>query len=145
MSQLLDGPMRPWDGVSAEEVRTLPEPDFKGFAVLQDSRIIDMRRWKPDAAGKQDSSSLVYGYRRLRVVRLHDNTKNDVFRIGVLATSPLTTIRFPRPEPPHLHPQLRMRNVEGTVPGDKKCQWQVSYNFANVRPGDLVDLTYEHY
>ena len=43
MSQLLDGPMAPWVGETPEEVAKMEPPDFKGFEVLQDSRILDLR------------------------------------------------------------------------------------------------------
>ena len=58
MSRLLEGPMKPWSGEAAEEVRDFDEPDFTGFEILQDSRIIDLRNWKPTAEGKQDSDFL---------------------------------------------------------------------------------------
>ena len=44
--------MPPWIGETAEEVRGQGEPNYKGFEILQDSRIIDMRAWNPAASGK---------------------------------------------------------------------------------------------
>src|SRR5262249_41140455 len=47
MSRLLESQPVPWVGVQAEEVRNLTEPNLKGFEILQDSRILDLRDWKP--------------------------------------------------------------------------------------------------
>jgi predicted acylesterase/phospholipase RssA len=142
MSRLLEGPIKPWVGEPAEEVRDLGELNFKGFEVLQDSRILDLREWNPTSAGKLDSTSEVYGYRRLKVVKRADNAGNNLFRIDVLATSPKTQVRFPQQQ---LQPQLRMSNLESSIPGDKQCRWQVTWNFEKVPPGEYVDLIYEHY
>src|SRR5262249_36806481 len=90
MSRLLEGPIKPWVGEPAEEVRDLGELNFKGFEVLQDSRILDLREWNPTATGKNDPTSEVYGYRRLKVIKRADNVGNNLFRIDVLATSPKT-------------------------------------------------------
>jgi hypothetical protein len=58
MSRLIDGPMMPWIGEVAEEVPTLDEPDLGGFELLQDSRVLDFRKWTPTAPGKDDPGSL---------------------------------------------------------------------------------------
>ena len=48
--RLLDGPVPPFTGETAEEIHgTSPKHDHQGFMILQDSRIIDLRRWKPAA------------------------------------------------------------------------------------------------
>jgi predicted acylesterase/phospholipase RssA len=140
MSRLLEGPMKPWAGDPAEEVGHVEDLDFSGFDVVQDSRILDMREWNPSAGGKLDSTSLVYGYRRLKVLKRADNVGNNLFRIDVLATSPKTQVRFPAQQ---LQPHLRMTNLE--VPGEKQCRWQVSWDFEKQPAGEYVDLMYEHY
>jgi hypothetical protein len=142
MSRLLEGPIKPWVGEPAEEVRDLGELNFKGFEVLQDSRILDLREWNPTVTGKTDQTSEVYGYRRLKVIKRADHAGNNLFRIDVLATSPKTQVRFPEQQ---LQPRLRMSNLESSVPGDKQCRWQVTWNFEKVPPGEYVDLIYEHY
>jgi hypothetical protein len=140
MSRLLEGPTKPWVGEPAEEVRSLEELNFRGFDVLQDSRILDMRDWNPTAAGELDSNSSVYGYRRLKVLKRADSAGNNLFRIDVLATSPKTQMRFP---PQQLRPHLRMSSLESAVPGENQCRWQVSWNFEKVPAGEYVDLIYE--
>jgi hypothetical protein len=76
--------MKPWLGETAEDVRDQGPHDFSGFEVLQDSRIIDLRDWNPKGSGKLDTTSEAYGYRRLKVVKLHGNVKTNNFRINVL-------------------------------------------------------------
>jgi predicted acylesterase/phospholipase RssA len=142
MSQLLEGPIKPWTGVAAEEVRHLDEPDFQGFEVLQDSRILDLRNWKPAAAAQSDSGSFIYGYRRLKVRKRPESAGNNLFRISMVVTSPKAQMRFP---PQQLQPKLRMSTVESAVPGEKKCRWEMSVDFQKVPAGDFVDLIYEHY
>jgi predicted acylesterase/phospholipase RssA len=141
MTRLLEGPTKPWVGEPAEEVSKPEECSFAGFEVLQDSRILDMRAWNPAAAGRQDATSLVYGYRRLKVLKRHDNAGNNLFRIDVLATSPKTQVRFPEQQ---LQAQLRMSNLESTAPGEKRTRWQATWNFEKVPAGEYVDLIYEH-
>src|SRR5262249_22746358 len=95
MTRLLNGPMKPFPGEPAEEIPIAEPHDYAGFEVLQDSRILDLRAGNPTAAGKTDATSLVYGYRRMKVVKRHDNVGNHVFRVDVLTTHPKTQIRFP--------------------------------------------------
>ena len=71
------------------------EPDLTGFEILQDSRILDLRSWKPAKSGESDAGSLVFGYRRLKVFKQPENAGNNLFRVHLLATSPQTAVRFP--------------------------------------------------
>ncbi len=143
MTALLEGPMTPWPAAPFEEVRTLEEPDYTGFEVLQDSRIIDMRAWDPSpAAAKNDARNIVYGYRRLKVLKLPENTDNNLFRYSLLAISPSTHVRFP---PQLLPSKLRMCNVEDLIDGQRQCRWQGTVDFSKVPAGDFVDILYEHY
>ena len=117
MSSLLEGRMTPWTGETGEEVRHLDEPDFKGFEILQDSRIIDMRAWKPTGAGKSDSSSLVYGYRRLKILKRPENTGNNLFRDRPASDESEAQVRFP--EQQIAAEAAREGNVESPVSGEK--------------------------
>ncbi|MGH7171623.1 MAG: patatin-like phospholipase family protein [Gemmataceae bacterium] len=142
MSNLLETPIKPWDGEAAEEVVKLDKPDYTGFTILQDTRIIDMRAWNPEASGKGKASSLVYGYRRVRIRKKRDNDNINFFRFSLLPTWPTAQVRFP---PQQLEQKLRMSVVESAVPGEKKTHWQTSADFHNVPPGEIVDLVYEQY
>jgi hypothetical protein len=140
MSRLLEGPMKPWIGEAADNVR-LDEPDFHGFEILQDSRIIDMRAWNPETSGKNDSDSLVYGYRRVKILKRPEYAGNNLFRIWALATHPKAQLRFPVQD---VQPKLRMMSVDSAVAGEKKVRWEVNVDVSKVPAGEFVDLTYEH-
>ena len=58
MSRPARGHPEPWTGETAEEVHQPRRAGLRGFEILQDSRILDMRSWKPgESHGKSDSSS----------------------------------------------------------------------------------------
>lgn len=138
LSQLMAGPAKPFRGESSEEVRSIEPPNYKGFSIVQDSRILDLRPWNPS-----DSTSLVYGYRHLRVLKNSDNTENDVFRILQFTThDPEAQFRFP---PSHYQPRLRRMCVENTRTQETSCQFEVSIDLSKVPNGQVVDVIYEHY
>jgi hypothetical protein len=140
ISRLLETKPAPFVGVAPEEVQTLDEPDLNGFQILQDSRILDLRGWKPVESGKSDPGSWVYGYRRLKVAK---QSKNDAiaFRVQLLPTSPKTSVRFPRQQ---LQPKLVKADRESSVPGQRECRWQASFDFQKMAAGDLIDLLVEY-
>jgi hypothetical protein len=129
-----------WAGEHAEKVRNLDEPDVKGFDILQDSRIFDLRDWQPGSSGKAASDSLARVYRRLKVVKQRENTGNNLFRLHLLPTSPTAAMRFP---PQLLQPRLRVCDVESSVPGEDESRWEASFDFRRVPPGEYVDLIVE--
>src|SRR5262249_34248871 len=139
MSRLLKGPVELWTGETAEELPSSDTPDRTGFTILQDLRIIDLRRWKQ--AADKDTDSYIYGYRRLKVRREPDNPTNSVFRISVLALSPDTRVRFPAQE---LTPKLYSRVVNVSGRGEKLTHWEVGTDFQKVPVGDFADIIYEH-
>jgi hypothetical protein len=142
MSRLLEGKQQPWKGEPAEEVPNFEDPEIKGFEVLQDSRIMDLRSWKPVDAGQSDPSSLVFGYRRLKVVKLPENARNNLFSVSLLATSPTTAVRFPSQQ---LQPNLSMTRREDAAPDQKEYHWRASYDFQHVPTGEFVDLLVEYH
>jgi len=99
LSKMLDDKPATWTGEHAERVRNLDEPDLKGFEILQDSRIFDLRSWQP-ASGSSDQTPQSHIYRRLKVVKQRENTGNNVFRVRLLPTSPKTEVRFPAQQLP---------------------------------------------
>ena len=133
MSQLVDGTPEPFVGAKTELTSAKGEADLTGYTILQDLRILDLRRWNPDSA---DPESYVYGYRRLKV-RKDSNEQND-FRINVLATSPSTQVRFP---PQQLRPKLYSRSIKA---GSELRQWEVGADFQRIPLGQSVDIVYEH-
>jgi predicted acylesterase/phospholipase RssA len=139
--QLMRAPMRSFKGVAVEEVAKLDPLDYKGFIILQDSCIIDLRPWNPTGAGKTDAASLVYGYRRLKVQKT-ENHGNNVFRVTTLATHPKSQFRFP---PQRFQPRLHQMVVENSNAQEKKCLFEVGVDLSKVPTGQVVDVIYEHY
>jgi hypothetical protein len=142
MSQLLEGRQEPWIGVPAEEVPRFDETDLQGFEIVQDSRIKDLRRWKPLQSAEDDPGSLVFCYRRLKVFKQPEKAGNNLLRVDLLATSPRTAVRFP---PQQLEPKLVTSRVEGSTSAEKESRWFASYDFQHVPAGEFVDLIVEYY
>jgi hypothetical protein len=82
----------------------------------------------------------MYAYRRLRVVRQPEKAGSDFFHIRLAPTSPKTQVRFPNQQ---LQTKLRMSPVQNSVPVQKSCRWEASFDMRTVPAGDLVDLIYE--
>ncbi|MGE5801152.1 MAG: patatin-like phospholipase family protein [Gemmatimonadota bacterium] len=139
MSRLIQGPVKPWVGVTATAIPEHAVRDNRGFTVLQDLRIIDLRKWKPVAAG--DSQAYVYGYRRLKVLRQKDDTVHHFFTTSVPAVSPNTQVRFP---PQVVTPTLHSRSLEDSAGGGRRTHWEVHVDFTKVPRGEAVDVMFEH-
>jgi len=142
MSRLLEGTQEPWIGEHAEEVRSFDETDLPGFEVLQDSRMFDLRSWKPVKSGESDTRSLVFYYRRLKVFKQPENAGSNVFHVYLVGTSPQTAVRFP---PQQLQPKLCMSRTEGSTSAEKEYHWRASYDFQHVPAGEFVDLLVEYH
>ena len=141
MSQLVGGPMRTFNGVRAEDVPQLEPADYKGFNILQDARIVDLRSWNPNREGKNDSSSVVYGYRRLKVQRIGKDA-NDEFRVASIVSDPDAHFRFP---PQKYPPKLRRKVVENPNAAEKTAQFDISVDLSKAPSGQVVDVIYEHF
>jgi hypothetical protein len=142
MTLLMEGPVTPWIGEKFEELRADDKADLKGFQILQDLRIIDLRKWKPATESSSGSDPFIYGYRRLKVQKKPGNTSDNLFRISVLAISPMTQVRFP---PQQLAPKLYRRNLEHSGQGETKLMhWEVGADFQKVPADNPVDVVYEH-
>ena len=137
MRQLMAGPIKPFKGEPSEEVRSIEPPNYKGFSILQDSCILDLRPWNPS-----DSTSLVYGYRGLKVLKNSGNSGSDVFRTVALTTHPEAHIRFP---PSQYRPRLRRMYVKNSDTQESSCQFEVSLDLSKVPNGQVVDVIYEYY
>ena len=81
MSLLLEGPMPPFVGEAAEEVPRLDEPDLDGFRAPPGLARPRLPQVDPDRVRAGASGSLVYGYRRLKILRQPENTGNTLFRM----------------------------------------------------------------
>jgi hypothetical protein len=139
LSQMLENRPAPWPDEPAEEVSHLDGPDLKGFDILQDSRIVDLRNWRPGRARTGDQTALVH--RRLKVVKESENNENNLFRLHLLPTSPKAVFHFPAQR---LQPRLRKSAVGSSVPGQEECYWEASFDFEGVPPGEFIDLLVEY-
>ena len=136
LSQLMAGPIEPFPGEVSEEVQSLEPPNYQGFTVLQDSCILDLRPWN-----SKDPTALVYGSRRLKVLKDSDNAGNDIFRVVALQAQPDAQFRFP---PLQFQPKLR-RCMENSSTQAKSYDYEVSVDLSKAPRGQVVDLVYEHY
>ncbi len=141
MCRLLDGTTQPWIGEAAEEIRGFSEPNYKGFEILQDSRIIDMRSWNPSMSAKNDSNSAVYGYRRIKIQKKPEHAGKNLFRLAALSTHPNAQLRFPLQE---VQPKLHLATLDSTIQGEKRVRWEVSVDVSRMLKGEVTDLSYEH-
>jgi predicted acylesterase/phospholipase RssA len=137
MSLLMAGPIKPFHGEPSEEVPSIEPPNYKGFSILQDSYILDLRPWNPS-----DPTSLVYGYRGLKVLKNADNNGSDIFRTVALTTHPEAQFRFP---PSQYRPRLRRTYVKNADTQEASCQFEVSIDLSKMPNGQIVDVVYEHY
>jgi hypothetical protein len=143
MTRLMEGPVKPWTGEkNAEELQPDDKVDLTGFQILQDLRIIDLRKWTPVEESGDASDAFIYGYRRLKVLKKPGNTSNNLFRVSVLALSPETQVRFP---PQQLEPKLYRRSLEGSHQGkEKSVHWEIGADLQKIPTGNSVDIIYEH-
>jgi len=139
MSRLMEGPVARFASVKATPLPENTIFDPRGFTILQDLRMIDLRRWF--GAHSSAAESYMYGYRRLKIRRDPGNTSNHVFRTSVLAFSPETLVRFPAQD---LEPTLYAQNMGTDARGQKMVHWTVGVDMRRVPPGDFVELIYEH-
>ena len=63
--------------------------------LFDEASAIPAKIWEVAEGGKTDANSLVYGYRRLKVLKDADATGNNVFRMTALPTHPESQFRFP--------------------------------------------------
>lgn len=138
LRKLMAGPVKPFKGESSEEVRSIEPPNYKGFSILLDSCILDLRPWNPS-----DSTSLVYGYRHLKVQKSCDNTENETFRMIALTThAEAAQFRFPPSQYQH---SLRQASAENSKKREMSCHFEVSVDLSKVPNGQVVDVGYEHF
>lgn len=137
LGRMLDkGVMKPWKGVEVEEGRDAAEPDFRGFKILHDSRITDLRAWNPAAAGKINADSRIYTYRRLLVVKQPDNEEHPLFTTRLILSGSEGQVRFP--------PQQVPGRVRKTALKDGgSYRWEAIFDFARVPAGKPVELLIE--
>ena len=138
MNMLLKGPMQPWEGIQAEEVQRFDDVDLNGFIVLQDSRILDLREWMPGT--DESDSNFVYGYQRLKVMQVAENSESTNFHLRLLPVAANSQFRFPSQ---NLVPALRSTTIETADSSLKRTAWEAVVDFSKTLKGELVDIVLE--
>jgi hypothetical protein len=138
MRKLLEeGPSPSFVGMPAEEVPQLAPPDYSGFEVIADTRILDFRAWK-DTAGQAAERSWAYGYRRLRVQKKEPNANRFVFRIR----TPTTRIDL-RTLDKRIPASLRLWRDTTSAEGKQTHVFEVAFDLSKVPAHAVVDLPIE--
>jgi hypothetical protein len=133
---LQEGPSSSFAGMPAEEVQELAPPDFNGFEVIADTRILDFRAWK-NTAGRAERS-WVYGYRRLRVQKKDQTANQFVFRIRTPTTRlDLRTLNKRIPA------SLRLYRDTASPEGKQMHVFEVAFDLSMVPAREVVDLPTE--
>ena len=102
-------------GRGSSQLRGVRISRVSGFSRTRAS--FDLRGWKPVKAAESDPSSLVFGYRRLKVFKQPEKAGDNLFHVYLLGTSPKTAVRFPTQQ---LQPKLSMCRVEDASPAVRK-------------------------
>ena len=139
MNMLLKGPIQPWEGIQAEQVQHFDEVDYNGFTILQDSHILDLRKWKPGT--DESDANFVYGYERLKVMRVAENSENTDFHLRLRPLAANSQFRFP---PQELTPALRSTTIETADSSLKRTAWEALVDFSKTPKGELVDIVHEY-
>jgi predicted acylesterase/phospholipase RssA len=137
LGDMLDNdPLPPWKGVTSEEGNEAETRDMSGFKILSDSRITDLRAWNAATVGKIDSTSRIYTYRRILVVRDPDHAASSLFSARLILSGSVGEVRFP-PQ------QLQGRVTKTALKDGEKYRWEALFDFAKVPLGKSVELFIE--
>jgi hypothetical protein len=137
MSKLLqEGPVPPFEGMPTEE-RELAPPDYSGFEVITDTRVLDYRPWKVGSR-RADERSWAYAYRRVRVKKLTAAAGEFVIRVrGVASKVQVRTLNNSVPA------VLRVGRDTTDNDGKPVPVFQLAFDLAKVPANDVVDLSCE--
>jgi hypothetical protein len=139
ISRFLESRSLPWTGAPFKDVDQGLDSKGHGFEILQDSRIMDLREWKPGAPGKGE---LAFGYRRLKVTKTAEQAGDYKLPLDLITTDPDSVVRIP---PQELQATLFRSKLVETGPSDSKCRWQAVFDLSHMPLGEPVDLLVEYY
>jgi len=139
MSKLMqDGPSPLFTGMESEEATTLPVPDYSGFEVIADTRVLDLRPWKVGAAAAAEGNSWGYFYRRMRVQKL-EPTANK-FVIQVITPAAKIDIRTLNNRVPS---QVQWTRDTTALNGKSRHTYQVAFDLTKYPVNEVIDLPME--
>jgi hypothetical protein len=134
-----------WTPLSVEEVPELPPPNFDGFRLITDTRIIDMRAWRP---GMNDDTYKYISYRRMQVRRVaprgedgggEQHQGGGKFRIQQFALTPDASVRCDTRE---LRPILR-KAPHVAPSAEEGYMYELEFDLSSVPEGQDFEFGFE--
>jgi len=139
MSKLLqEGPIGPFQGLPIEEVKEIPRPDYKGFEVISDTRLLDYRRWKVASESAAGDRPWVFIYRRMRVQKLEATANRFVIQLrGATTKVDLRTLNKRIPA------TLRLQRDASKSDDSQVHLLEVAFDLSKTPVNEVVDLPIE--
>jgi hypothetical protein len=135
---LLEGPAPPFESMPVGEARELVPPDYSGFEVIADTRILDLRPWKVTSGGAAEERSWGYLYRRMRVKKREPTA--DRFVLHMLSPSTRVDVRTLNDRVPTT---VRLHRDAALQAGKQVNVYEIAFDLSKVPAGAVVDLPLE--
>jgi len=133
LERLQHGPVKSLVGLPFTDVPTPPPPDFRGFAVITDARIFDLRELSKRSSGDRR----LYQLTRVRVRRTQEGSDNTQLRVQRLLRTKEVTLSCRNTR---LQPTLtRSKQPDGNY------LWQLALDFSHVPIGQDIDFVVESF
>jgi hypothetical protein len=133
-----------WEPLVAEEVTQLEPPDFTGFRLITDTRVLDARAWRPGAESQEHG---IVSYRRMLVRRiageldLESSSLQQPARFRLQQFNP-TSEASVRSSSRTLNPILRVApHVRPS--GESGFMYEAEFDLSSVPTGDDFDVGFE--
>jgi hypothetical protein len=126
-----------WQSTTVEDVETLGPDTHEGIEVLAQSRTMDLRGWRPEAAPGRRGSVVIYDRATLRFA---DDYRGD----GTVAFTRLLPIKASAIRQPADQPQGRIRRLKDGCDGEPalRCRapHQIVFDLGHVPRGERVTV-----
>jgi hypothetical protein len=141
--QILDlvaaDPTADWTNDTIREKSEATEIDYSGVEVLTHSRIIDLRRWRPNEVSSSRQGNV---FIRDRVTLKLLDSYSDDRRVTFSFPSPIENVEFRQPNP-ELQGIISRVATPIKVHGEKQTLYEIEYNLARIPWGEPVTLELE--
>ncbi len=131
LSLLEEGPAPPFPPCKFEEVDHIQETQMKGFEVVSDARIYDLREWS-DPTQEGNATAM---YTRATIRRTEKAPDNPHLSIQLVTHNEQLLIKATADR---LNPVFRRMKLK-----DGRYQWELDLDFSHVPVGDDVELLLE--
>ena len=131
-----------WEPLVPEDVNEIQPPNFSGFRLITDTRVLDARAWQPDSEDNR-----IVSYRRMLVRRVPDSLDSedppslDVNRFRIQQFNPTGEVSA-RSSNKGLAPVLR-RAPEVGPSGEKGFTYEAEFDLSSVPSGEDFDVGFE--